>query len=344
MSQPEEPERPFARLTPSLVLDAVEGMGLAVDGRLMALNSYENRVYRVGIDPASLPARDPRAVPHAVVAKFYRHHRWSDAQIREEHAFARELAAAELSVAAPLMLGGDTLHERAGFRFALFECWPGTAPELDLPDHRAMLGRMMGRLHRIGQQRAFQARPSLRDWQFGARARTRVLGCGLIPEPLDQRYAEVSKQLVQALQAHGGALAHARHLRLHGDCHAGNILWNANGPLFVDFDDCLTGPAVQDLWMFCSGSPAEQQSEWAALLSGYEQFAHFDAVEAGLIEVLRGMRMLNHAAWLAERWDDPAFPLAFPWFGEARYWEKHIAELREQLEAVEDPPLLRVSG
>src|SRR5689334_10908657 len=203
MSQPDELDRPFARLTPSLVLDAVESLGLAVDGRLMALNSYENRVYRVGIDPVSLPIRDPRAIAHAVVVKFYRAHRWSDAQIREEHAFTRELAAAELSVAAPLLRNGDTLHEASGFRFTVFECWPGTAPELDLPDHRAMLGRMMGRLHRIGQQRAFQARPALRDWQFGARARARVLDCGLIPEPLDQRYAEASSQLVRALHAHG---------------------------------------------------------------------------------------------------------------------------------------------
>jgi Ser/Thr protein kinase RdoA (MazF antagonist) len=339
-----DPEKPFARLTPELVLDAVEELGLRADGRLMALNSYENRVYRVGIEPESLAVRDPRALPQAVVAKFYRAARWSDAQIREEHAFALELAAAELAVAAPLVFGGDTLHVREGYRFTLFECWPGGTPELDAPDHRAMLGRTLGRLHRVGARRPFRARPSIADWQHGERARRRVLEMGMIPEPLDARYADASAALVAAIRSRAGLLARARFQRIHGDCHLGNILWNPNGPLYVDFDDCLMGPVVQDLWMFCSGSSAQQQAEWTDLLEGYEQFAHFDAGEAALVEMLRAMRMLNHAAWLAERWEDPAFPLAFPWFGEPRYWERHVGELREQLEAVEDPPLLRVSA
>ena len=343
MSQP-DPEKPFARLSPELVLDAVEGLGLRADGRLMALNSYENRVYRVGIEPDSLSARDPRALPNAVVAKFYRAKRWSDAQIREEHAFTLELAAAELAVAAPLVRDGQTLHESGGFRFTLFECWPGGAPELDAPEHRAMLGRTLGRLHRVGARQSFQARPSIADWRCGERARRRVLELGIIPEPIDARYAEVSAKLIATIRAHSAGLAQARMQRIHGDCHLGNILWNANGPLYVDFDDCLTGPVVQDLWMFCSGDSAQQQAEWAAVLDGYEQFAHFDASEASLVESLRGMRMLNHAAWLAERWEDPAFPLAFPWFGEPRYWERHVGELREQQQAVEDPPLLRMLG
>jgi Ser/Thr protein kinase RdoA (MazF antagonist) len=339
-----DPEKPFARLTPELVLDAVEGLGLRADGRLMALNSYENRVYRVGIEPQSLPVRDPRALPHAVVAKFYRARRWSDAQIREEHAFTLELAAAELAVAAPLMLEGDTLHKIAGYRFTLFECWPGGSPELDAPDHRAMLGRTLGRLHRVGARQAFRARTSIADWQYGERARRRVLELGIIPEPLDARYAEASAALIAAIRTRAAQFGHTRIQRIHGDCHLGNILWNTNGPLYVDFDDCLMGPVVQDLWMFCSGTSAQQQSEWTALLDGYEQFAHFDASEAALVESLRGMRMLNHAAWVAERWEDPAFPLAFPWFGEPRHWERHVGELREQLQAVEDPPLLRASG
>jgi len=339
-----DPEKPFARLTPELVLDAVEGLGLVADGRLMALNSYENRVYRVGIEPGSRAARDPRAVPHAVVAKFYRASRWSDAQIREEHEFALELAAAELSVAAPLVFEGQTLHQREGYRFTLFECWPGGAPELDAPDHRAMLGRTLGRLHRVGARRAFRARPSIVDWQHGQRARRRVLEMGIVPEPLDARYAEASAALVSAIRSRSASFAQARVQRIHGDCHLGNILWNSNGPLCVDFDDCLMGPVVQDLWMFCAGSSEQQQAEWTDVLDGYEQFAHFDASEASLVESLRGMRMLNHAAWLAERWEDPAFPLAFPWFGEPRYWERHVGELREQLQAVEDPPLLRLPG
>jgi Ser/Thr protein kinase RdoA (MazF antagonist) len=343
MSHP-DPEKPFARLTPELLLDAVERLGLVADGRLMALNSYENRVYRVGVEPESRTARDPRAVPHAVVAKFYRANRWSDAQIREEHDFALELAAAELSVAAPLVFEGETLHRIEGYRYTLFECWPGGAPELDAPDHRAMLGRTLGRLHRVGARRAFRARPSIMDWQHGERARRRVLEMGIVPEPLDARYAEASAALVSAIRSHSGLFAQSRMQRIHGDCHLGNILWNANGPLCVDFDDCLMGPVVQDLWMFCAGSSEQQRSEWTDVLDGYEQFAHFDASEASLVESLRGMRMLNHAAWLAERWEDPAFPLAFPWFGEPRYWERHVGELREQLQAVEDPPLLRLPG
>lgn len=340
MSHP-DPEKPFARLTPERVLAAVEGLGLAADGRLMALNSYENRVYRIGVEAESLRVRDPRALPNAVVAKFYRAHRWSDAQIREEHAFALELAAAELAVAAPLVIDGDTLHQAGGFRFALFECWPGGAPELDLPGHRAMLGRTLGRLHRVGATQPFRSRPSISDWQHGERARRRVLELGIIPEPLDARYAEVSAALVAAIRAGSERCGPVRMQRIHGDCHLGNILWNANGPLYVDFDDCLMGPVVQDLWMFSSGTSSQQQAEWTDLLDGYEQFAHFDAGEAALVECLRGMRMLNHAAWLAERWEDPAFPPAFPWFGEPRYWERHVGELREQLQAVEDPPLLR---
>jgi len=196
----------------------------------------------------------------------------------------------------------------------------------------------------VGARRAFRARPSIVDWQHGERARRRVLEMGIVPEPLDARYAEASAALVSAVRARSGLFAQARMQRIHGDCHLGNILWNANGPLYVDFDDCLTGPVVQDLWMFCSGSSEQQQAEWTDVLDGYEQFAHFDASEASLVESLRGMRMLNHAAWLAERWEDPAFPLAFPWFGEPRYWERHVGELREQLQAVEDPPLLRLPG
>jgi Ser/Thr protein kinase RdoA (MazF antagonist) len=207
-----------------------------------------------------------------------------------------------------------------------------------------MLGRTLGRLHRVGAQRAFRSRPSITAWREGERARQRVLELNIIPEPLDARYAESSAELVTAIRSKADLFAQTRMQRIHGDCHLGNILWNLNGPLYVDFDDCLTGPVVQDLWMFCSGSPAQQQAEWMALLDGYEQFAHFDAIEAALMESLRGMRMLNHAAWLAERWEDPAFPRAFPWFGEPRYWEKHVSELREQLQAVEDPPLLRAPG
>lgn len=330
----------YAGLTPDVVLGAVEGLGLLADGRLLALNSYENRVYRIGLEDA-LPAATPGAVPAQVVAKFYRAARWSDAQIREEHAFALELAAAELPVAAPLVFDNETLHEHAGFRFALFECRAGGSPDLDRPGDRELLGRTLGRMHAIGALRAFRHRGTVAAWRHGAPARQLIIDRGVVPEPLDVIYEEVSAALVDAIAACIESVGPTRTLRLHGDCHPGNILWQATGPLFVDFDDCLAGPAVQDLWMSISGSPDRMRREWSEVLEGYEQFSHFDAGQARLIEALRGTRMLNHAAWVAQRWSDPAFPRAFPWFGEPRHWELHIDELREQLSALEDPPLQR---
>lgn len=331
----------YAGLTPDVVLAAVESVGFITDGRLLALNSYENRVYRIGLAEPVVPAAPGDAAPTQLVAKFYRAARWSDAQIREEHAFAGELAAAELPVAAPLRVAGDTLHEHAGFRFALFECMPGVAPDLDQPGDRALLGRTLGRMHAIGALRGFKYRGSVAAWRHGAPAREFILARGIVPAPVDTHYAQVSAQLVAAITECHAAVGQVATLRLHGDCHLGNILWRATGPLFVDFDDSLAGPAVQDLWMFISGSPDRMRREWGELLDGYEQFAHFDARQARLIEALRAVRMLNHAAWVAQRWSDPAFPRAFPWFGEPRHWEKHIDELREQLAAMEDPPLLR---
>lgn len=331
----------YAALTPDVVLGAVESAGILSDGRLLALNSYENRVYRVGLEEA-LPSVSAGSVPGQVVAKFYRQGRWTDAQIREEHEFAAELAAADLPVATALRIDGQTLHQHAGFRFALFECRAGGSPDLDQPGNRELLGRTLGRLHAVGARRSFRHRDRIAQWRHGARAREQVLALDIVPAPLDARYAEVSAELVEAIAACHHAVGDVRWLRLHGDCHAGNILWQATGPLFVDFDDSLTGPAVQDLWLFVAGTPDQMRREWQLLLDGYEQFWHLDAGEAMLIEALRGMRMLNHAAWIAQRWDDPAFPQAFPWFAEPRFWERHVAELREQLQALDDPPLLRM--
>ncbi len=331
----------YAALTPDVVLAAVESAGLQVDGRLLALNSYENRVYRAGLEEA-LPAAAPGSVPGQVVAKFYRQGRWSDAQIREEHDFAAELAQADLPVAEALRIDGQTLHRHAGFRFALFECRAGAAPDLDRPGDRELMGRTLGRLHAIGARRTFRHRDRIAQWRYGARARELVLALDIVPPPLDARYAEVSAQLVESIATCHERVGDVRWLRLHGDCHAGNILWQSTGPLFVDFDDSITGPAVQDLWMLVAGTPDQMRREWQLLLDGYEQFAHLDAGEAMLIEALRGIRMLNHAAWIAQRWDDPAFPQAFPWFAEARFWERHVGELREQLQALDDPPLLRM--
>jgi Ser/Thr protein kinase RdoA (MazF antagonist) len=330
----------YAALTPDVVLAAVESVSLLADGRMLALNSYENRVYRIGLEQP-LGQASPDSNPSQVVVKFYREGRWSDAQILEEHAFAAELAGEELPVAAPLAYGGSTLLRHAGFRFALFECRAGTAPDLDRPGDRQLLGRTLGRLHAIGARRPVRHRESIAQWRHGARARERVLALGIVPAPLEEQYARVSAQLVAGVASCHAACGATRALRLHGDCHPGNILWQDTGPLFVDFDDSITGPAVQDLWMFAAGAPEQMRREWGALLEGYEQFAHLEPAQNLLIEALRAQRMLGHAAWIAQRWDDPAFPKAFPWFGEARYWERHIDELREQLPALDDPPLLR---
>ncbi len=315
---------PFAGLTPDAVLDAAEEVGLQPDGHVFALNSYENRVYRLG-----------RLSEAPVVLKFYRAGRWSDAQILEEHAFASELAAAEISVVAPLRLGDTTLRHCGEFRVAAFAMQPGTAPDLDQPGARELLGRTLGRIHAIGGLRSFAVRPAMRAERLGTRARLVVLASGQLPDHMRERYARVSVALLAKIDAAG--IADWPQIRLHGDCHLGNILWQAQGPVFVDLDDCVNGPAIQDLWMFLAGNPDERGGQWAELLAGYERFATIDRAQAGLVEVLRAARMLNHAAWIAERWLDPAFPRAFPWFGEARFWEQHVNDLQEQFDIMDDP-------
>jgi Ser/Thr protein kinase RdoA (MazF antagonist) len=324
--------QPFARLTPKVVLDAAAAFGLAPDGRFFALNSYENRVYQLGAEGKLL------------VLKFYRPHRWSDAQIAEEHAFTAELAAAELAVASPLAIEGETLLRYHGFRFAAFPWLRGRAPELDDPGARAMLGRSLARIHQVGATGAFKARPRIGIERLGWEARTQVLASPLLPEALHERYATVSGALlerVSAAFASAATVATVREIRLHGDCHLGNLLWNEHGPVFVDLDDCATGPRVQDLWMMLSGPPAEQQHQWGELLEGYAAFADFDFTELLLIEPLRALRMLHHAAWVAHRWSDPAFPRAFPWVAEPRHWERHLQDLLEQLATIDEPPLLQ---
>ena len=331
---------PFAGLSPDAVLDAVEALGLAVDGRLFALNSYENRVYRVGLqDP--LADVDPRSAADAVVVKFYRSGRWSDAQIVEEHDFALELVDAELPVAAPLIIDGETLHRRGEFRFAAFESRRGSAPDLDEAGARELLGRTLGRLHALAATRAFRHRPTLTQGGYGRDAVRAVLDSGQLDPSLRPAYETVALAAVDGVRGAFERIGEVNAQRVHGDCHLGNLLWDAQGPVFVDLDDCLTGPAVQDLWMLVAGDARQQQRDWTALMAGYEQFASFDFREVALIEALRTLRMIRHAAWLTARWADPAFPRAFPWFAERRYWENHIGELREQLEAMEDPPLLR---
>lgn len=321
---------PFADLTPDLVLDAVSARGIDVDGRLFALNSYENRVYRVGASQGA-----------PLVAKFYRARRWSDEQILEEHAFARELAARDLAVAVPLEFDGGTLLTHGDFRFALFPWLGGRGAELDTDADFALLGRTLGRLHTVGAVRRFRVRPTLTPERLGHAARALVLESGFVPDELEDRYAEVAGDLIDAVEREWEAAQGVASLRLHGDCHLGNLLWGEHGPVFVDLDDCMTGPAVQDLWMLLPGG-SDARRAWEALASGDGEFADFDYRELRLVEPLRALRMIHYTAWLAQRWDDPAFPRAFPWFGERRYWERHILDLLEQRAAIDEPPLLAV--
>jgi Ser/Thr protein kinase RdoA (MazF antagonist) len=320
---------PFDALHPGAVFDAAESIGLEPSGRLFALNSYENRVYQLGDERGDL-----------WVLKFYRPARWSDAAIDEEHEFTFELAAADIPVAAPLKRDGLSLFVHGGLRFAAFPYLAGRAPELDDRATLALLGRTLARIHAVGARSSFVHRPALTIERMGVAARKQVLSSGFVPDALAEQYARVSEQVIGRIRQCFDQFGPLPRLRIHGDCHAGNILWRDNGPLFVDLDDCQSGPRVQDLWMFLAGDAASQQSTWAAVMEGYEVFGEFDYGELTLVEALRSLRILHHAAWIAQRWRDPAFPRAFPWFGEARFWERHITDLFEQLAAMDDPPIL----
>lgn len=320
---------PFDALDPDAVFSAAESIGLVPSGRLFALNSYENRVYQLGDEEGAL-----------WVLKFYRPARWSDAQIAEEHDFTFEMAAAELPVAAPLRRDGASLFEHRRLRFAAFPFLAGRAPELDDPATLTLLGRTLARMHSLGARARFRHRPALTLDRFGVRARAQVIKSGFVPETLTEQYARVSEQVIGRIRQSFEAFGPLPGVRIHGDCHAGNILWRATGPVFVDLDDCMAGPRIQDLWMFLAGDAANQQSTWAALMEGYELFGELDFTELTLVESLRSLRILHYASWIAHRWHDPAFPRAFPWFADARFWERHIGDLFEQLAAMDDPPIL----
>jgi Ser/Thr protein kinase RdoA (MazF antagonist) len=322
--------RPFQDLTPDRIMDAVESTGLVCDGRLAALNSFENRVYQVGIADAA-----------PLVAKFYRPRRWSDAAIAEEHAYCAELAAAEVPVVAPLATGrGRTLETAHGFRFALYPRRPGRAPELDDDETIGWLGRFIARIHVVGARRAFARRPRIDVESYGDASLALLLKHALLPEPLRDAYASVARHALERVRARYADAGAVQEIRLHADCHAGNILWTGEGPHFVDLDDCRMGPAIQDLWMLLSGDRATMTRQLNAVIEGYRMFRDFDARELWLIEPLRTLRMIQHSAWLAERWNDPAFPAAFPWFGSERYWQDQILALKEQLAAMDEPPLV----
>jgi Ser/Thr protein kinase RdoA (MazF antagonist) len=321
---------PYAGLTPDCVLDALDSVGIKGDGRLLALNSYENRVYQVWLDDGS-----------RVVAKFYRPERWTDAQILEEHGFVAELADRDIPVVAPLSPAGDarTLHAFGGFRFAVYPQHGGRAPELEDRATLEWMGRFIGRMHAIGAVRPFRVRPALDIATFGEEPRAYLLAHGFVPEDLRPAYEAVVAQALDGVRRCEARAGDVRVLRLHGDCHAGNVLWTDAGPHFVDFDDCRSGPAMQDLWMLLSGERSDMTRQLAAVLAGYERFFDFDRRELHLIEALRTLRLVHYAAWLARRWDDPAFPAAFPWFNTQRYWQDRILELREQIALMDEPPL-----
>ncbi|HEX5130256.1 MAG TPA: serine/threonine protein kinase [Usitatibacter sp.] len=330
---------PYSRLTPDVVLNALDSTGLRCDGRLLALGSYENRVYQVGIE-------DDAGNPSLVVAKFYRPGRWSDAQILEEHGFARELAEAEIPMVAPTAFGGRTLLDAEGFRLAVFPRRGGRAPELEDGDVLEWLGRFIGRIHSVGRARAFAHRPALDIASFGEEPREFLLASGLIPAELVQPWKQVAALALEGVRACYARAGKFGTLRLHGDCHAGNVLWtptsgnNVGGPHFVDLDDARMGPAVQDLWMLISGDRDAMGRQLGHILEGYEDFAEFDDRELNLVEALRTLRLLHYSAWLARRWDDPAFPIAFPFFGTPRYWQDRVLELREQVAAMQEPPIV----
>ena len=325
---------PYETLTPDVVLDALAAVGLYGDGRLMALSSYENRVYQVHLEDAY----EGQAI---VVAKFYRPDRWSEAQILEEHAFAAELAQAEVPAVAPLAPAGATLHHHGGFAFSVSPRRGGRRPELDDGEVLEWIGRFLGRLHNVGAVAPFRTRPALNIASFAIEPRDWLLANHAIPMEVEREWREHFEHALAAITAAFDAAKGCASIRLHGDCHPGNILWTPDaGPHFVDLDDARSGPAVQDLWMLLSGDRGQRQRQLGALVDGYEQMRELDRRELALIEPLRTLRLIHYSAWLARRWDDPAFPQAFPWFGTPDYWRDQVLMLKEQVEAMAEPPLV----
>ena len=341
------PRHAFETLTPDGVMDALASVGLYGDGRLLALSSYENRVYQLHLEDGQV-----------VVAKFYRPQRWSEAQILEEHAFSAELMAAEIPVVGPLLLEGRTLHNFGDFAFSVSPRRGGRAPELDDPDVLEWIGRFLARIHSVGAARPFASRPALDLHSFGTESRDWLLAHDKVPLDVQSAWTRAVQNALDLIANYpaltgargqkGSEDSAIRQLRLHGDCHPGNILWTpldvpaaaGPGPHFVDLDDARSGPAVQDLWMLLSGDRQQRSRQLGALVDGYEQFRDFDRRELALIEPLRTLRLIHYSAWLARRWDDPTFPINFPWFGSSDYWQGQVQMLEDQLEAMQDEPLV----
>jgi len=322
-------KKDYTELFPETVMDAVESFGYDCSGRMLALNSYENRVYRLDMEDD---------VP--IIAKFYRPERWSDAAIHEEHQFAIELAEQEIPVVAPLVFDGKTLLESNGYRFALYPLQGGRWPDLETMDDRMWVGRFIARIHAIGSKGVFRERHQIEIERMAVSSSQFLMANDFIPSHLEVAYQTLTDDLIALIKAQFEKAGAYTSIRLHGDCHRSNILWTDNGPHFVDLDDCCNGPAIQDLWMLLSGERAEMTEQLCDLLEGYNDFAEIDLSQLHLIEALRSLRMMHYAAWLAKRWQDPAFPLAFPWFNTDRYWEDHVLELREQFSRMQEPVLV----
>ena len=319
----------YTDLTPETILAAIEAAGYETSGRMLALNSYENRVYRCELEEGG-----------AVVAKFYRPGRWSDEAIAEEHGFAFELAEQEVPVVAPLLVDGVSLMTHDGYRYALYPLRGGRWPDLETRDDLNWMGRFIARIHNVGRTSIFRHRHQIEIDRMGIQPAAFLQSAGFIPQHLELAYQTLVDDLLKNIQAAFERCGNYTAIRLHGDCHRSNVLWTDDGPHFVDLDDCCNGPAIQDLWMLLSGERQEMTEQLCDLLEGYEEFAELDMNELQLIEALRSLRMMHYAAWLAKRWSDPAFPQAFPWFNTDQYWEQHILELREQLARLHEPVLV----
>jgi Ser/Thr protein kinase RdoA (MazF antagonist) len=319
----------YTELTPETILAAVESLGFETSGRLLALNSYENRVYRCELEQGG-----------AIIAKFYRPDRWSDLAIAEEHKFAFELVEQEIPVVAPQLIETQSLFAYQGYRYALYPLRGGRWPDLESRDDLNWMGRFIARIHNVGRTGLFQHRHQIEINRMGNESAAFLLEHGFIPDYLTVAYQTLTDDLLKEIQAAFDRCGRYNVIRLHGDCHRSNVLWTDDGPHFVDLDDCCNGPAIQDLWMLLSGDRQEMTEQLCDLLEGYDEFATLDLKELNIIEALRSLRMMHYAAWLARRWQDSAFPLAFPWFNTTNYWEEHVLELREQLSRLYEPVLV----
>ena len=318
----------FTGLQPDDIFETLDELGFICNGRFLALNSYENRVYKIGLENND-----------HIVVKFYRPGRWSDAAIHEEHTFTEELAQKEIPVVAPLSIDGQTLFHSGPFRLAVYPCRGGRAPELDDLDQLQQLGRLVARIHLVGETADFASRPQIDVESYGTSSCDYLLDEEFIPDEMRDAYSSVAELVIDGVDQSVGRSGAFEELRLHADFHPGNVLVAAEHFHIVDLDDARSGPAVQDLWMFLSGDRGEQTPQLTALLRGYEEFRRFDARELHLIEALRSLRIMHYAAWLARRWGDPAFKQAFPWFDTRRYWDEHVLDLREQVALMQEPPL-----